>query len=88
MYLRSLPQRLSRDQRGGGESSDGLGLGQARGGPTPSQPAQESRSRSRPGRNLSSEQFHVDLPGPGPALLSPLEEGMQVGLQRVECWTV
>ena len=64
MYLCSLPQRRSRDQQGGGESTDGLGLGQARGGLAPSQPAQESRSQSRPGRNLRSKQFHVDLPGP------------------------
>lgn len=52
------------DQWDGGESGDGLGLGQARGGLTPSQPGQESRTLSRPGRNLSSKQFHVDLPGP------------------------
>ena len=61
----SPPTETQRDQQGGGESGDSLGLGQARGGLTPSQPGQESRTLSQPGRNLSSKQFHVDLPGPG-----------------------
>lgn len=69
----SVPShRHSYDQQRGEESGDSLGLGQARGGLTPSQPGQESRTLSRLGRNLSSKRFHVDLPGPGacPAVTS------------------